>query len=184
MRIYQLPDGREVAAGAAFSAYVTLKPGPPPVRDMVQFPPNWLGNATPADLARVGVTVREIPPPPPTPAELIQRAADRRRDLASGSAVVSTGVRSIPAFVDAESRGSITALVVALNFAPDLSTPWKGSDGQFYTLAPEELPVFALGMLQFVQACFAAEEAVKSAIEAETITTFEEIDAFPWPSTT
>lgn len=184
MRIFSLPDGREVQAGTPFSAYVTLKPGPPPVRDMVQFPANWLALATPADLARIGVTVREIPDPPPSVDQLVTCAADRRRSLANGSATISTGARSIPTFVDAESRGSITALVVALNFAPDLSTPWKGSDGEFYTLTPAELPAFALGMLQFVQACFAAEEIVKAAIAAGTITTFEEIDAFAWPSTT
>lgn len=184
MQIYTLPDGREVQAGTPFSAYVTLKPGPPPVRDMVQYPSNWLALATPADLARVGVTKREIADPPPTVGQLITYTADRRRLLANASATISTGSRSIPTFVDAESRGSITALVVALNFAPDLSTPWKGSDGEFYTLTPAELPAFALGMLQFVQACFAAEEIVKAAITAGTITTFEEIDAFAWPSTT
>ena len=184
MQLYTLPDNREVPAGTAFSAFITLKPGPPPVRDLVQFPPNWLALATPADLARIGVTVREIPDPPPSVDLLIAYAADRRRSLANGSAVISAGTRSIPTFVDAKSRGSITALVVALNFAPDLSTPWKGSDGEFYTLTPAELPAFALGMLQFVQACFAAEEIVKAAITAGTITTFEEIDAFAWPSTT
>lgn len=42
----------------------------------------------------------------------------------------------------------------------------------------------ALGMMAWVQACFAAEAAVLAGIEADppTITSFEDVDSADWPT--
>ncbi len=113
---------------------------------------------------------------------LSEYAATKRRALTNGSASINTGVRTIPVWVDPESRGSILGLVVASGIVPDLTAPWKGADGEFYTLATAEMPVMALGMMQFIQSCFATEAAILAAITAETITTTAEIDAAEWPT--
>jgi hypothetical protein len=114
--------------------------------------------------------------------ELAAYAAVKRRALVSGAAVINVGSRSIPTWVDAESRGAITGLVVAGGLIEGLTAPWKGSDGHFYTLTSVEITVMALGMMQFVQDCFAVEAAVLAAIGAETVTTFADIDAASWPA--
>lgn len=133
------------------------------------------------------------PLPKPTPEDLEaawaecqldrlrQYAAGKRRSLVQGAAAINVGSRSIPTWVDPESRGAATGLVVALGLVPSLTAPWKGSDRQFYELASDEIPAFALGMQQFVQSAFGVEGAVLTAIDAGTITTVEQIDAAPWP---
>ena len=185
MNLFHLPDGRDVPAGTPFSAYVTLKPGPPPLRDMVQFPANWLALATPADLARIGVTVREIPDAPPSVDQLIAYAADRRRSLANGSAVISTGTRSIPVWTDNASQTAVLALLPRAQADSNfVRKNWKGADGNFYNLTAAEIIAIYYGGLEFIGTCFDAEAEITSRIAAGTITTFEEIDAFAWPSTT
>jgi hypothetical protein len=116
-------------------------------------------------------------PPPPTPDELKAHAADKRRALVNGSTAIDVGTRTIPAWVDAESRGAIMGLVVASGAVPNLTAPWKGADGQFYVLTASEMQALALGMMQYVQSCFAAEAAALDAIDAGTITTLDQVDA-------
>jgi len=121
-------------------------------------------------------------PPAPTVEELKQYAAAKRRELANGSALVDVGSRTIPTWVDPESRGAITGLVVATGVVPGLTAaPWKGADGAFYTLTAAEITALALGMMNFVQACFATEATVMDGIGAGTITTFGAVDAADWP---
>lgn len=175
--VYNLPDGRQVSRGQAFSLLVTLAPGR---SDTIQFPANWLELASLDDLNRFGIQVVNTPDPqpaPPTVADLIAYAAEKRRALANGSTTVNVGSRTIPAWVDAESRGAITGLVVASGVIPDLTAPWKGADGAFYTLDAAEITALALGMMQYVQACFAAEAQIVAEITAGTIATTAAIDA-------
>ena len=131
------------------------------------------------DTVRQSYSVTDIPPP--SQAELLAYTAEKRRQLANGSTTVNTGERSIPVWTDPESRGAITGLVVASQIVPDLVAPWKGADGEFYQLAAAELAPLALGMMSFVQSCFAAEAAVGAAILATDITTISGIEAADWP---
>jgi len=114
--------------------------------------------------------------------DLREAAASKRRELVNGSATINVGERSISTWIDAESRGSATALVLASSLSPGLTAPWKASDGNFYTLTAAEIVALALGMMAYVQACFAAEADVLAAINAGAITTLDEIDAAPWPT--
>lgn len=108
--------------------------------------------------------------------------AQKRRDLVNGSAVVDVGERSIPTWVDPESHGAITGLVVASGIVPDFTAPWKGADGVFYELTTSEITALALGMMTFVQEAFAVEAGLQAAIESEVITATFQIDGAGWPS--
>lgn len=108
--------------------------------------------------------------------------AQKRRDLVNGYAVVDVGERSIPVWVDPESRGAITGLVVASGIVPDLTAPWKGADGVSYELTTSEITALALGMMQFVQDAFAVEAMLQAAIAAGVITETFQIDGANWPS--
>jgi hypothetical protein len=113
----------------------------------------------------------------PTTDELKAYAQQKRASLANGSTTIPLGTGlNIPVWTDAESRGSILGLVVAIQSLPDLTTPWKGSDGAFYTLAAAEIQALAMGMMQHVQKCFQAEAQVTNDIVSGVITTTQAID--------
>jgi hypothetical protein len=114
---------------------------------------------------------------------LSQHASNKRRTLANGSAVINAGGRGIATWCDPESRGAITGLVVASGVVPDITAPWKGADGAFYTLSAADMQALALGMMAHVQSCFAAEAAVLAKIAAGTLTTIEQVEAAEdWPT--
>lgn len=119
--------------------------------------------------------------PAPTKEDLKAYAAEKRRALINGAAVVEVGEREIPAFVDPESRGSVTGLVVASQVMPGIDVSWKGADGQFYTLNDADKLSLALGMMAFVQACFVVEEALTLAIDGDAVTSLGAIDGSDWP---
>jgi hypothetical protein len=108
--------------------------------------------------------------------------AQKRRDLVNGYALIDVGERSIPTWVDPESRGAITGLVVASGIVPDLTAPWKGADGHFYQLTTSEIVALALGMMQFVQDAFAVEATLIGAIGSGVITQAFQIDGANWPN--
>lgn len=171
MTLYDIPGIGPVLAGTPFTL------------DEVKYPANWLAFATPQDLADRGIV--EVPPPepePPTAQELADYAAEKRRDLANGSTSIDVGDgRLIPVWTDAESRGSILGLVVAAGMDAEITAQWKGADGVFYTLNAAEITALAMGMMSFIQLCFAVEAAVLNGIADESIASFEDVDAAPWP---
>lgn len=113
---------------------------------------------------------------------LSEYTARKRRDIVNGYAVVDVGERSIPVWVDPESRGAITGLVVASGIVPDLTAPWKGADGHFYQITTSEIVALALGMMQFVQDAFAIEATLIGAIGSGVITETFQIDGANWPA--
>lgn len=178
--LYTLPDGREVPAGTAFSAYVTLKPGPPPVRDMVQYPSNWLSNATPADLARVGITTRDVDPPPPTIAELVAYA-DAKINAIREAGVTINGVK-----VETTIKG-MTLLGGSVQRAkenPEAICNWTVSPDEEIDLDAPTVIALGLAVGDWINAGYAALRAVYAAIKAGTITTYEDVDAAAWPPAT
>lgn len=174
MTLFNIPGVGELPRGSPFTL------------DGIKYPANWLALATPEDLSDRGITVVEAQPPepePPTVGELADYAAKKRRNLANGSTIVDVGEgRTIAVWIDPESRGAILGLVVAAGMNPSLTTQWKGADGAFHTLNASEITALALGMMAFVQACFATEAAVLEAIANETVKSYEDIDAAAWPS--
>jgi hypothetical protein len=127
------------------------------------------------------VVTREWETPAITKQQLIDYAAATRRALTNGAALMDVGERSIPVWVDPESRGSILGLQVASGIIEGLTAPWKGADGAFYLLTAAEIQALALGMMAFVQDCFTAEAIVLSGIEADAIVATSAIDAATWP---
>jgi hypothetical protein len=125
------------------------------------------------------------PPPPPTQEQLQAYAAEKRRAVVFAGTTIDVGEgREIPAWTDPESTGAITALVVASQLNPALSTEWKGSDGTFYEIDAAEMLALALGMMAHVQAAFQCEAVVLAAIAAEGITSKAQVDAAAWPGNT
>lgn len=186
MTLYNIPGVGLIPPGVPFSLTTTLTGPDGPYEDVVKYPANWLANADAGWLDDHGIEVVEPPEPEPEPIDLASYAAERRRELVNGSAVIDVGERTIPTWVDPESRGAITGLVVASGIVPDLTAPWKGSDGEFYILTAAEITALALGIMGFVQECFAAEAAVLAGLSSDppTITSVEDIDNADWPSNT
>ncbi len=189
MLFYNIPGVGVIPEGVQFSMVTTLQGEDGPYENLVSYPANWLTNADAGWLAEHGITVVEPDPEPepgpPSKDELKEYAAEKRRVLANGSTVVDVGgAREISVWTDAESRGAILGLVVAAGIDPSLTTQWKGADGVFHELNASEITTLALGMMAWVQACFAAEAAVLAGIEADppTITSFEDVDSADWPT--
>lgn len=125
-------------------------------------------------------SVRDVSPP--TRAELHEAVTAKRRTLANGAALVNTGQRTIPVWVDPESLGAITGLVIASEIIADLAASWKGADGSFYQIVAAEMKPMALAMMTYVQSCFATEAAVHAAIDADRVTTVAGAIGFDgWP---
>ena len=99
-----------------------------------------------------------------------------RKELINGSASINVGSREIPVWIDSESRGSMTALVLAAQLNPTLSTVWKGSDGNFYTLTTSEIINLGLNAMGYVDTLFTVESTVAAKIVNSTITTTAQID--------
>lgn len=115
--------------------------------------------------------------PIPTSDDLKAYAQTKRAELANGSATITVSQgRDIPVWVDAESRGSILGLVVASQSVPTLTTPWKGSDGNFYVINAVEMSALAFGMMTYVQKCFGAEAQIDNDITSGVTTTTQAID--------
>lgn len=119
--------------------------------------------------------------PAPSASDLKEHAATKRRALVNGAALIQIESQSIPAFVDPESRGAALGLAVASQLDASLVAPWKGADGVWYSLDASEMLPFALGILAFINAAFAAEQTVGDLISAGNISAREQIDLHPWP---
>lgn len=118
-----------------------------------------------------------------TPAiRLRNYAAIKRRAVRDAGCIVTVAGTPIPVWADADSCGAITSLVVASQLNPSITTGWKGRDGAFYPLDAAKIQELALGMLAFVDACFAKEAELLAGIVGATITSTAQIDAAAWPS--
>lgn len=125
-----------------------------------------------------------------TPDELAALAApasadDLRAHAAARRFRVETGGVAVGgATVDTtrESQSMINGALAFVQVAGAASMPFKAKSG-WITLTGEEVAAIAVTVAGHVQACFAAERAVDEAITDGTITTREQIDAWPWPGT-
>ena len=88
-----------------------------------------------------------------------------------------------PVTTDADSRGNMTGAVVGAQvIGSSFSTKWKGSDGSFFTLDGPGMTAMATAVLNYVNACYAAEATIVAAITAGTMTTTAGVDAAAWPA--
>lgn len=165
-KYYKQPANTEIIIGQPFT------------HGDIKYPGNWLSLASNSDLASADITTTIVEDPPVviTANNLYEYNATKRQELISSSATINVGSRSIPVWVDSDSRGSMTALVVATNINPTLEVDWKGADGEFYHLTTSEIVNLGLNTMIYVQAAFAIEMEVKAAIANSSITTYEQID--------
>lgn len=111
--------------------------------------------------------------PPTVPVDLVAYAAAKRWEKENGG--INVGGAQIA--TDDRSKVMISGARVAAENDPDFSTEWKAADGSFVTVNAAMIVAISDAMLAHVSNCFALETRVLAQIEAETITTTEEIDA-------
>lgn len=119
----------------------------------------------------------EVEPDPPTRAELLAYAAEKRWRIETG------GITVAGASIDTsrDSQAMITGAYAFSQANPEDPIKYKAASG-WVTLDAATMAAIATAVGSHVQASFAAEEAVDAAILAGTITTVAGVDAADWPS--
>ncbi len=120
-----------------------------------------------------------VPPPaiPPTKAELLAYAAQKRWQVEIGGLVINGET------IDT-SRGSQAMITGAFSYSkehPEEQIHFKALSG-WVTLNAPTVAAIATAVGAHVQSCFALEATIAVAIEAGTLTTTAAIDAANWPS--
>lgn len=90
-------------------------------------------------------------------------------------------VGGVPVATDDRSKIMIIGARVKADADANFTTQWKALTGEFITIDAATIIAISDAVLAHVDACFAAEAVVLSAIEAGTITTTTEIDTADWP---
>lgn len=119
-----------------------------------------------------------LPTPEQLTAALIAYAADKRWQVETGGVIVG----GVPVMTDDRSKVMILGSRVQADHDPSFTVEWKAADGTFTRLAAPQIIAISDAVLAHIGASFAAEAEVVGAIEAGTITTEAEVDAFAWPS--
>ncbi|WP_054308909.1 DUF4376 domain-containing protein [Mesorhizobium sp. 1M-11] len=125
-----------------------------------------------AVLASLGLTLWPLP----LKAQLSAYAAEKRWRIETGGITVG-GARLD---TSRESQSMITGAYAYSQANPEMSISYKAASG-WVVMNAATLATIATAVGTHVQACFAAEAEVASAIEAGTITTQAAIDAANWP---
>jgi hypothetical protein len=135
-----------------------------------------------SDIAGIGWTWSEgeglEPPPraeqpPPSKADLVAYAADRRWRQEVGGITVA----GVPVATDDRSKLMITGARVAAMADSGWSTVWHGADGNTYPVDAPAMVAISNAVQAHVNGGFATFALVKAAIESGTITTLAEVDA-------
>jgi hypothetical protein len=111
-------------------------------------------------------------PEPPTAAELIAYARNRRWQIEVGGKTVA----GVPIATDDRAKIMIIGARFAASLDANWQTVWQGTDGNGYPVDAATMVTISDAIHQHVNATFATLAAVLAAITAETITTKEEID--------
>lgn len=171
MQIFELPNGQHVRDGEAFT-----------LAD-VNYPSNWIALASNEEIAALGITSIEIPPPelpPPTASDLNAYASSKRYAVETGGIVLN----GLPVWTDRGTQGMISRVVQLLDrgmLTPPLNI--KTPAGHL-SLTAEQIGAIGDAVALHVQAAFDVEATVSGQIANGTITTFAQIDAAAWPSNT
>jgi N-methylhydantoinase B/oxoprolinase/acetone carboxylase alpha subunit len=105
--------------------------------------------------------------------DLVAYAANKRWQKEVGGIALG----GIPIATDDRSKLMIMGARLAAQSDPEWSTIWIGADGVAYPINGAMIVMISDAVAEHVNACFATFATVKSAIEAETVTTTAEIDA-------
>jgi len=110
-------------------------------------------------------------------------AAAKRRAVIAGGCTIAVDGLQIPIWADDKTIATLTALMLRASIDPNLViASWKARDGNFFELNAGDIATLANGLFAFIQSAFDVEGSVSADIEAENITTLEEIEAAGWPA--
>lgn len=123
-----------------------------------------------------GQTFSQPPAPAPDAAELEAYAAERRWQAETGGIVVN-GARIA---TDDRSKTLITGARIKADQDAAHTLRFKVG-GPFVTLTAPQIIAISDAVFAHTQASFDAEADVQAAILAGTVTSYAEIDAWPWP---
>lgn len=121
---------------------------------------------------------------PPLTADVLKAAAQaKRKSVIAGGCVVAVDGLQIPIWADDKTVATLTALMLRASGNPGIVVQsWKARDGAFFELNATDISALADGLFAFIQAAFDAEGAIVADVDAENITTIDEIEAAAWPS--
>lgn len=118
-------------------------------------------------------------PPPLVPTiELLKLYGAARRFILETAGITMSGIAVL---TDRESQRLIADAASYVSTYGVASINFKAATG-FVTLSAAEVAAIAKAVGAHVQASFSTEMALDLAIDAGTVTTMAEIDAWPWPS--
>lgn len=174
------------------------------VGDLYQVPPQWTADEKRVRFGLYIVAETPVPPgkhvvsyslvddggaprkvdaladiPPPSAAELLAHAAERRWRAEIGGTTWSGWAVA----TDRESQAKIIAERLAIE-AGERADPdgWKFADGVFRMIGNAGFVALSNAVRGHVRACFALEAQVRAAIEEGAVTSFEAVDAAGWPN--
>lgn len=122
-------------------------------------------------------TISDAPVTAPTIAKLKAYAAAKRYAIETGGVTID----GVTVDTSRESQTMITGATAYVAANPDATITFKAVSG-WVDLTAAQVTAIGAAVGAHVQACFTAEAAVDTAIDAGTITTTSEIDGYPWPA--
>lgn len=124
------------------------------------------------DGEKVVVTVERFIAPP-TKIELAAYASNKRYEKEVGGITVG----DVPIATDDRSKQMILGARVAADANPEFSTPWVGADESVTMVDATTMIAISNAVLLHVATCFGIYALVKAGIDADEVTTTEQIDA-------
>lgn len=112
------------------------------------------------------------------PVDLMVYAADKRWQVETGGITVA----GASVATDDRSKTLIMGARMKADRDATFTTKFKGASGEFMTVDASMIIAISDALLDHVDACFRAEDAVQDEITGGTITTTAEIDAVGWPA--
>jgi hypothetical protein len=129
----------------------------------------------PSDTAGPGWTYSEgvfTAPADPSP-DLLSYASDKRWKVETGGITVG----GVPIHTDDRSKLMLMGARLEAQADPLLIKSWVASDGSIYPLSAEQIIALSDAVAQHVTDCFERFAQVKTAIDADQISTTAEVDA-------
>lgn len=120
-------------------------------------------------------------PPPATKQQLLDYTAAKMEAITNGGVTIDLGGgKHAQIDTSATGRANLTGLVVMAGLNPALSVTWYQSSGNI-TLSAAEFVTIGTDVIAWISSSYAAQSAVNAQINALTITTTAQIDAYAWP---
>ena len=147
--------------------------------------PEWLAADAQRVVPAVGTTGVFVPPAPPADTRTpLQKAKDAKLALVADwryrEEVKGVMVGGAKIQTDRESQATISSALVTLREGILGVIEWKSTTGQFVNLGINEVTAIATAVARHVQACFSAEAALVTQVNAAT--TVEEVEAVSIPA--